>query len=310
MFEGILGIKKPTLGLDIGYQTLKMAQIKGKGSGTRLIGVAESPIDTSVLTKDGIKDKEKLAKVIRETLILAKPHAISARIVSSALPESLVFTKSIDLPKMTLAEINKNIPARATEFFPIPPQDTYMDWQLVGQNPSDNTVEVLVVAAPKVLVNDLMETIRMAGLEMLGLETKPSALVRLLIPQADNEPTIVIDIGTKVSGLTCYDKETIKLTSTVAVGGDELKSDFTQSIKILSSEVAHLAKYYQNRIGQVQIFKKILLAGGGSNVQNTAEAITDMTKIKTTVGQPWIHLKTYDPRFAISLGLAMKEILT
>ncbi len=308
MFEGILGIKKPTFGLDIGYQTLKVVQIKGRGNGAHLIGAAEVAISPGVLSKEGVRDKQKVAGVIQEAMKIAKPHAVSARIVSSALPESLVFTKSISLPKMTLQEINKNIPYQATEFFPIPAEETHMDWQIVGTNPTNNTMEVLVVAAPKSLVSSLIETVKTAGLELMGLETKPVAVTRALVAQNDPGPYLILDIGAKTSGLTCYDQGTIRLTSTAAIGGDEIQKNPNESLKLLSSEAVHLIKYYQNRIGQAQIFKKIILAGGGANIKEVTAELSNLTKIKTEIGMPQVKLKAYDPRFATAMGLAMKEI--
>lgn len=306
MFESILGIKKPIFGLDIGYQTMKLVQLKGSGKNARLHGAIEVPILPGSLNKDGIKEKQKLAEAIRQAMATAKPHPISARIVSSALPESLVFTKSIELPKMSLKEINKNIPYRAAEFFPIPAEETFMDWQVVGQK-GGNT-EVLIVAAPKVLVNALSEVISTSALELMGLETKPASLTRALIDPQDKNTYLVLDIGAKTTGLTCYDQQTIKLTSTVAIGGDNLQSDFAGGAKALSQEIIHLTKYYQNRIGQAQVFNKIILAGGGANISKIGEVIESLVKIKTEVGQPQVSIQGYDPRFATALGLAMKDI--
>jgi len=306
LFEGILGIKKPIFGLDIGYQTMKLVQIKGHGKNARLLGAIEVPIMAGVLSKDGVREKQKLAQTIRQAMNTARPHAIAARIVSSALPESLVFTKSIDLPKMSLKEINKNIPYRATEFFPIPPEETFMDWQVVGQD--DDKTEVLVVATPKVLVNALSEVMSSAALELMGLETKPVSITRALIDPQDKNTYLVIDIGAKTTGLTCYDQQTIKLTSTIAIGGDKLQSDFAGGVKALSQEIIHLIKYYQNRIGQAQIFHKIILAGGGANISKIPEAIEGLIKIKTEIGQPQMNIKSYDPRFATAIGLAMRDI--
>lgn len=307
MFESILGIKKPIFGLDIGYQTMKLVQIKGKGKNARLLGAIEVPIMTGVLSKDGVREKQKLVQIIRQAMTIAKPHAISAQIVSSALPESLVFTKSINLPKMSLKEINKNIPYRATEFFPIPPEETFMDWQVVGQQ-KDGKIEVLVVAAPKVLVNALAEVITSVGLELMGLETKPASITRALIGPQDKSTYLILDIGAKTTGLTCYDQQTIKMTSTVAIGGDNLQADFAGGVKALSQEIIHLTKYYQNRIGQAQVFHQIVLAGGGANINKIAEVIENLVKIKTEIGQPQINLQGYDPRFATAIGLAMKDI--
>ena len=308
MYESVLGLKKPIFGLDIGYQTLKVIQLKGDGAGARLLGVGEVPIEPKTVSKEGIKDKKKAAESIIAAIKIAKPHSISAKIVSSALPESLVFTKSIGLPNMTPQEINKNIPYQASEFFPIPPQEMYIDWQIVGQLPGKNLVDVLVVAAPKRIVDSFAETIQMAGLELSSLETKPVAVVRALIPPSDPGPYLIADVGAKTSGIICYDQRTIKITSTISSGGDDLAKDLEPNLKNLISEILHLIKYYQNRIGQATIFRKIILTGGGANIPNLAPLMENQTKIKTEIGWPQIQLKTFNPKFAAAIGLAMKKI--
>lgn len=307
MFEGVLGIKKPTFGLDIGHATMKIVQVKGTGPTARLSGAVEVAVPENGLTKDGIRDKKKLANIIKAAIGEAKPAPISAKIVASALPESLVFTKLIDLPQMTKKELDKNIPYQATEFFPLPVEETYMDWQVVGTLPN-NSIEVLVVAAPRVLVDNLIETVKLAGFELMGLETKPIALIRALMKPREPGPIIIIDIGATNTALICFDQGTLKLTSTLTFGGDQIKLEPAESIKNLSSEVVHLIKYYQNRLGQTQIFKKIVLAGGGANIHQIQIVLQQLVKIKTEVGQPLIHLKNYDPKYAAAIGLAMKEI--
>lgn len=307
MFEGVLGIKKATFGLDIGHATMKMVQVKGVGPAARLAGAVEVAVPEESITKDGIKEKKKLAKIIKAAVKEAQPSPINAKIVSSALPESLVFTKLIDLPKMTDKELAKNIPYQATEFFPLPVEETYMDWQVVGTLPN-NSIEVLVVAAPRVLVNDLIETVKLAGFELMGLETKPIALIRALVRNHEPGPIILIDIGATNTALICFDQGTLKLTSTLTFGGDQIKLEPAETIKNLSAEVMHLIKYYQNRLGQVQVFKKIVLAGGGANIHQVTIVLQQLLKIKTEVGDPLIRLKNYDPKYAASIGLALKEI--
>ncbi len=307
MFETVLGIKKPTFGLDIGHATMKMVQVKGAGATARLAGAVEVAVPENSVTKDGIREKKKLAEMIKAAVKEARPASIGAKIVSSALPESLVFTKLIDLPQMTQKELEKNIPYQATEFFPLPVEETYMDWQVVGTLPNDS-IEVLVVAAPRILVDHLIETVRLAGFELMGLETKPIALIRALVKTKEPGPIVLIDIGATNTALICFDQGTLKLTSTLTFGGDKIKLEPAESIKNLSTEVMHLIKYYQNRLGQAQVFKKIVLAGGGANIHQVPIVLQSLLKIKTEVGQPLIRLKNYDPKYAVSIGLAMKEI--
>jgi len=322
MYDSVLGLKKPTFGLDIGYQTLKVMELRGDGQRAKLQGVAEVEIPPKTLGKDGIKDKKQTAEAIIMAIRKAKPQPIAARLVSSALPESLVFTKSIDLPSMKIEEINKNIPYQASEFFPMPANEMYMDWQIVGSIPEKNSTspvttnkgrstgrstDVLVVAAPKVIINSLAETVKMAGLELVSLETKPVADARALISANDPGPYILLDIGAKTSGIICFDGG-IKLTSTITSSGDDLTENFSLHAKNLSNEITHLIKYYQNRIGQATIFRKIILAGGGANIPDLVSAMTEATHIKTEISWPVIQTKTYNPKFATVIGLAMKRI--
>lgn len=308
MYESILGFKNPILGLDIGYKTLKVMQLSGDKPGAKLIGVSEIAIAPKSLAKDGIKEKNKIAQAILEAMRNAKPHAITARKVSSALPESLVFTKSVDLPAMTTEEINKNIPYQAGEFFPVPINEMYMDWQVVGKLANSNSTDVLVVAAPKHIIDSFAETIQMAGLELASLETKPVADVRALVRPNDAGPYILLDVGAKTSSLSCYDQNTIKLTSTISAGGDDLATDFGPNLKNIANEITHFVKYYQNRIGQATIFHKIILAGGGANTQGFAETLGKTLRTKTEIVWPVIKTKTYNPKYATVIGLAMKRI--
>ncbi|KKQ18306.1 MAG: Type IV pilus assembly protein PilM [Berkelbacteria bacterium GW2011_GWA1_36_9] len=308
MYESVLGLKKPIMGLDIGYKTLKVMQLRGDGPGAKVVGVAEIQIPPKILSKEGIKEKKALSEAIIAAIRSAQPHPITARIVSSALPESLVFTKSVDLPTMTTQEINKNIPYQAGEFFPIPPSETYMDWQVVGALPGTNTTDVLVVAAPKIIIDSFAEAIKMTGLELMSLETKPVADVRALISSNDGGPYLILDVGAKTSSLSCYDQGTVKLTSTISVGGDDLTNDFQPNLKNVATEVTHFVKYYQNRIGQATIFHKIILAGGGANTNGLRKTLEDATRIKTEITWPIIKTKTYNPKYATVIGLALKRI--
>lgn len=308
MYEGPLGLKKPIFGLDIGYQTLKVMQLKGDRPGAKLFGVAEVEVPAKSLTKEGIKDKKKVAEAILQAMKIAKPHRISARLVSSALPESLVFTKSIDLPQMKTEEINKAVPYQAGELFPIPPQEMYIDWHIVGSLPGEKSIDVLVVATPKTIVNSLVETIKIAGLELVSLETKPVAAMRALILPNDCGPYLLLDIGAKTSSIICFDQGTIKLTSTITTSAEELAKNFQENIKVLATEMQRLVKYYQNRIGQNTVFRQIILAGGGANTPEIAPTIEKVTKITTKIGWPVIKTKTYNPKFATTIGLAMKRI--
>lgn len=286
---------------------MKIVQIRGRGKNAYLVGAAEVEVPEKCISKNGVKEKDKLVQIIKQAVKQTRPEKISAKLVSSALPESLVFTKAFDLPEMSEKELAKNIPFQTLEFFPLPKEETYLDWQVVGTL-ADGTMEVLAVAAPKIVVDSLVETILLAGLEPVAVETKPIALTRALIPKDEKGPILLIDIGAESSSMICYDQSTIKLTSTLTLGGDKIAQDLEKGIGLLANEVNHLIKYYQNRLSQSRLFTKIILAGGGAQIEKLPEILERITRIKTEIGKPIIKVKNYHPKFAVAIGLALKEI--
>ncbi|MEI6040085.1 MAG: pilus assembly protein PilM [Candidatus Berkelbacteria bacterium] len=299
-------LSQPILGLDIGQKTMKIVQIQGSGRNTQIVGAAEIEIPINAITKDGVKDKEKIAEILKQTVSNPKNN-FTTKYISSALPESLVFTETILVNKVSNKELAKNISLEASKFCPIPAGETYLDWQITNDAPN-NMLEVLVVAAPKILVDSLVETIELAGLEPIGLETKPLAYCRALLSTKEKGPLIIVDIGAQGTNLTCFDTGVIKYTSIVTIGGDRITEYMTTGSQALIDEINHLMKYYENKTGKLQIFKKIILTGGGANIPELRGIIENDTRIQTVTGTPQFKIKNFDPKFSVALGLAMKEI--
>jgi type IV pilus assembly protein PilM len=307
LLNELLKLKKDTFGLDIGLRSMKIVQIQGRGKNAYLVGATEVEVPPKCITKNGVREKDKLVQIIKQAIKQTRPKKINANLVSSALPESLVFTKAFDLPNMSPKELAKNIPFQTLEFFPLPKEETYLDWQVVGTQP-DGTMEVFAVAAPKIVVDSLVETILLAGLEPVAIETKPIAITRALVSSDEKGPILLIDIGAENSSMICYDQSTIKLTSTLTLGGDKIAQDVEKGVSLLANEVSHLTKYYQNRLSQSRLFKKIILAGGGAQIEQLPEMLERITKIQTEIGKPIIKVNNYHPKFAVAIGLALKEI--
>jgi type IV pilus assembly protein PilM len=312
MLENFVSIKKPTFGLDIGYQTIKIAYLDRVGKkGYRLISWAQSPCPPASLQKNGIKEKKKLADSLVKTLREAKPRPIRAKCVSSALPESFVFTKTINLPLLKPKDLEKTIPYEASDFLPVPIEEVYLDWH-VTQTTKEG-YEVLVIAAPKRLIDDYIEFLRLAGLELVSLETKPIAAARAILSSNLQETIAVLDIGSISTGVAIFEKTQLKLTGTISTGAQQvvekvemehesLKKEIEEKIQKVESstpsvnsieklapvaeEINHLIKYYQARLGQKEKVSQIYLTGGGANLSGICAYFSRQTGIKTMLGNP------------------------
>lgn len=327
MFENLLEKKKKTFGLDIGYNTLKVVQLKKSGQGFYLIGYNEVEIPAASVQKNGIKGKAEIAKMVQKATASAKPHSIPAKAVCSALPESLVFTKIIHLPQMKKQELENAVPHEVAEFFPMPLNEMNLDWQILNPNQTNKDgkkeLEILVIAAPKTLVNDFMEIVTASGLELVSLETKPIAAARAVLDPEDKDSTVLVDIGAETSGISIIEEDLVKITGTVKSGSNAISRALTQALKIkpeeaermkkteglelgkrdakniailraikpILEEIEKMTKYYQTRLKKEAKINQIKLLGGGARMPNLAAFIQKELNITTGVANPWLKVK-------------------
>ncbi|MCX6807084.1 MAG: pilus assembly protein PilM, partial [Candidatus Berkelbacteria bacterium] len=95
IFGKITGLDRDIFGLDVGHESIKVVQLKKAGSLFRLKSYGDSPCPKEPFSKDSIKDKKELSIAIKKAVT---DHRISAKQLVSALPESYVFSKIIQMP--------------------------------------------------------------------------------------------------------------------------------------------------------------------------------------------------------------------
>lgn len=306
-------------GLDVGFETLKVVELRN-GVTPSLFGASDFPLPERILEKDGFKNKEVAARIIKEACQKGSPNKITATKIVSALPETFVFSKTIQIPKMTPEEYAEAVPTEVAEFLPIPLDDVYLDYQQLVVHPDESIVDLMVVATPKRLVNEFVEVAKLAGYELIALETKPIAVGRALIAANKNQGQMIVEVGTEISRISIWDGNKIRLSTTVGVGKNQIIPAVTtiqannplreEFLLPLIEEITATNRYHQNRDYQAKPIEQILLCGSGAVVKEIATFIEEKTKIKTII--PALRLQGKNqlgPEFTTAYGLALRNEL-
>lgn len=317
-------ITESIIGVDIGYQSLKIVQLNRRANPPKLISYTSSPIPPKAMTTQYKDQTRKIGEIIVKSMHEASPRKIRGKYVVTGLPESRVFTKIIDIPIMSEEEMKQAIPHEASRHIPLPLNDIYLDYQPL--NLQDGKKEsVLIVAAPKKLVEKYINVSKIAGLEPIALETKPIAAGRALTAPTETEPTLIVDIGAEATGISVVDQGTIKFTYTIPHGGlsftkvianqlnkkineaEKIKrecglspkckhGDFSKALKpVLSDileEMSNAMKFYENRSKPIRKITNIKLCGGGANTRGLSQYLYQNLerKIKISIGNPFVNL--------------------
>ena len=315
-------LNKPIFGLDIGSYSIKAAEVKHHGNSAELY--AASIVDMAEPKKMLMKkDRKGLVESIKKSVALSKPHRIDTKYVASALPESKVYSDLITLPQMEEEELKNAVPFEAAKHMPLTLEESYIDFSPI-EITKDKKMKILVVGAPRELVDFYREIIRASGLELISLDIKPIAAARaLLSPEMENQAILILDVGANNASITVFFKGNIVVASTVFSGGEayvraaakELKIERDEALKM--SEIAAKSEEKKERILRVLFplfddlvtkvqkaisfhasknpkkptLDKILLTGGGAITPGFQEYIEQNVGVKTVIADPFINLK-------------------
>ncbi len=230
------GAASPVVGLDIGTDHVRAAQLKPAGADFVLTAYGRVNMPLGSVVEGEIVDSDAVAAAIRE---LWKRTGLKGRDVAIAVSNQKVVVRLIDLPFMERSELEGAIQYQAQDYIPIAVDDAILDFHILGDymTPADeHMMEVLLVAAQRDMVGAAVAAVEAAGLKLSQIDVTAFALVRGLFgPVAQVLPDEVAEPGEAVglihlsSGLTniaVVERDVPRFTRVSSLAGNQ----FTQAI--------------------------------------------------------------------------------
>lgn len=301
-------------GLEIGSHTLRAAWINQGPLSVKLEAFNELELARSPWLKNGLRDQKELVKQLKAVMIKAQPHPITLTVANICLPESSIFSKVMRLPRVSSRELRQTIPFEAADLLPLPIEEMYLDWQIdpIEHGIDDEAmINVLIIAAPKGLVDELLSVTKEAGLTIKGLESESFALTRALSHRLlSKKVTIIVNIGHRIATLIFSTSQAIKFSATAPAGMQELKDRPTAALTTIADEIREAITYYHNRLGETEPIDRILLTGPGATIPGLPTKLKKAVNTAAEIGYPIITLpgnNPINPRFTTVLGLALRH---
>jgi type IV pilus assembly protein PilM len=236
--------KQGIIGLDLGSYTIKAAQVEPTRTGWRLVQVAQCPTPPDAIRDGVIVQPEEVAEAIRRLL---RDNAFRASAAVTAIAGAPVIVRQVTLPKMTEAMLRKTIRYEASKYVSTSVEDSYIGFEILGdveRAPAENEqpesaekqMQVLLVVAPREMVDAQIRTLELAGLEALAIEVEAFSLFRALfeinrvaMEKLQERPVALVDIGASCTNLYIVSNEGFFLTRNIPIAGDA----FTQTVQAM-----------------------------------------------------------------------------
>ena len=335
------------VGIDIGTKTIKVVELENEGSSYSLL--ASGVVGYSGTTIDKITDEKELVSIAQIVKKLCAETKISSKEVVISIPEPLAFTRTIKFPPLTDSEIASAIKWEAEQYIPIPVSEAIIQHSILKRSgsPTDGGVIVLLVAAPRVIVEKYVKVIQLAGLTPIAVETELIALSRSLAPL--DKTVLMADLGGTSTNLAIADKGLLSFSRSLPIAGDAFTRAVSQSLSITPQQAEEYKKTYGLSSSQlegkikgaldsvvrlvVDEIKKavnfyltqekgqnpttLIISGGSSGMPQIMSALSNMIGMEVLVGNPFSRIKVdpafaqklapYAPLYSVAVGLAMHE---
>lgn len=231
-----LGAQPMPIGLDIGTDHVRAAQLKSVGAGHALTAYGLVPIPMGAVVEGEIVDTEAVSSAIKE---LWRRYGLHGKDVAIGVSNQKVVVRLIDLPFMERAELEGAIQYQAQDYIPIPIEDAILDFQIIGDymTPADeHMMEVLLVAAQRDMIANAVTAVEGAGLRLSQIDVTSFAIVRALLGSVESvlpteeeesgEAMAVIHISSGITNIAVVEKGVPRFTRVSSIAGNQ----FTQSI--------------------------------------------------------------------------------
>lgn len=314
------------VGVDIGTASIKICVLEKTKKGLKLSHIVKKTYEENLLSDGHIIDNDLVAHELKNLLIENK---IKTKYAACALSSYCVITKKISMPLLdekameksgkatpSLFEDEKIIEAEVENIIPFPLKEINYSFQMMGLGEEDeNTVNVIIVAAKKEIVDGFVNTFQTAGLNLVILDVDIFALTNIVeqINNPEGSSVVVVDIGASVTNMAIIKGENIGFTREILLGGRYLTSQIEKSLKLsfedaeqkkikgddealylfedfifnIASEINKTINFYIST-NPNETLGKIYLSGGTSLLRGLKEKIGEYTNIEVEYLNPFV----------------------
>lgn len=325
-------------GLDIGDLAIKLVRLSqrhhlGRDPYFKIEEVRGTNLPPGLIVNGEIEQPEIVRKKILH--LLGKDGSqkpIRSSWVVADLPEPKTFLKLIDIELPEKELLYEDVAYFAKKHVPFELEETYLDWQIMGDPERQNrSAQVLIAAAPKIIADSYTYLLESVGLTPVALEIEAMPLARVLITRNKDyagQARAILDLGATRSSFVVYDFDRIQFSTNLDFSGELVTTAISQGLKVdhetaeklkiknglqydkeqprylkivsdlvegLTSEIKKNLSFYKEHFHETNPITHITMCGGQAELKNLDAALSQKLRIPAEAGNPWKNISSFAP---------------
>ena len=228
-----LSEKTPLLAIDIGSNSIKLAQLIGSKNKLELNAFGVMPLEPEAVEDGIVKDEEQVVDALTR---LVKAEKVDTRYAVSSVAGEAVIIKKIKVPMMTDEELSESISHEAEQYIPFDIDDVQIDYQVLEgvaggdelhdfEEDEEEKQEIILVAVQNEIIDSRSDVLRAAGLKPVVMDLDVFATVNALSISRNLEEmgsVAIIDLGGSFTHVSILMDGVSSFTRDIPIGGNTL----------------------------------------------------------------------------------------
>jgi type IV pilus assembly protein PilM len=312
------------VGIDFGTHSVKAGELSKIGSSNPvLVNLGSQLTPKGVINSEDKGDQKKLAEVLKK---LYSSSGIKNKKVVMALPEFSVFTRFLEFPGVKEEELRDAVYFEAKQYIPMPLNEVQLSYVPIGFNTEKNAPRVLVVAAPRKIIDIYINIAMKADLELIAIETESVAMGRTMYKSSGKKNIVMLDFGANSTDMSILSEGYLVFSQSIAIGSDsltqaiinkfnfqyqraeEFKRNYGVSEEVLENKIYEVlspilesimveirrgVEFYKNKTLSVSP-SYYLLSGDGALLPGLVEYVSKSLGVKSEIANPWKNIVVED----------------
>jgi type IV pilus assembly protein PilM len=308
------------IGVDIGATAVRAAELKGQPPS--LVRVGQVPLPAGAVASGEVREPEAVSEALRELWRVGKFHK---REVVLGVSNQRVVVREVSLPWLPDKEFRSSLPFQVQEHVPIPVEEAVLDYEVLEEYEQEGRkmVRLLLVAAQKAMVDQIIQCAEAAKLTPVGIDLVPFAIVRsagtfegMNLDSQEAGDEAVVDIGAELTCICVHAAGTPRFVRILSSGGREITQAVARALNVDEdeaerlkrgesydpdkvSQASHIAQsrattfvdevrssldFYQAQAKGAKI-SRVLVTGGGSKLPGLANLLDERLATHVARGQ-------------------------
>lgn len=217
---------KGRIGLDLGSTAVRAAELSG-GPQPVVLRAAQVPLPVGAVESGEVRDTDAVGEALRE---LWQRGGFKSRQVWMGVGNQRVVVREIALPFLPEKELRASLSLQVQEYIPMSVDEAVLDYDPIGEFDQDDRkmLRMLLVAAQRVMVDQVVTAVQNAKLEPMGLDLVPFALVRAIgtpdvaMDLEEEGEEAIIDVGAHVTNIVVHARGNTRFVRILPSGGRDV----------------------------------------------------------------------------------------